>query len=96
MDLWLAFVLAAVVTVVLIPLLERYAGAMQVMDTPGGRKAHDRPLYILGQGPAGRTIRDAPFINHTDQELMLIEALVGRTPPFVFPKDDYTGPRRDY
>lgn len=59
-------------------------------------KAHDRPLYVLGKGEAGRSIRDAPFINHTDQELMLIEALVGRTPPFVFPKDDYTGPRRDY
>lgn len=59
-------------------------------------KAHDRPLYILGKGPSGRSIRDAPFINHTDQELMLIEALVGREPPFVFPKDDYTGPRRDY
>lgn len=59
-------------------------------------KAHDRPLYILGKGPAGKSIRDAPFINHTDQELMLIEALVGRTPPFVFPKDDYSGPRRDY
>ena len=24
------------------------------------------------------------------------QTLVGRKPPFVFPKDDYTGPRRDY
>ena len=55
---------------------------------------HNRPLYILtGQEP-GRNIRLAPFIDHTDQELMLIEALVGRTPPFVFPRDDYTRPRR--
>ena len=59
-------------------------------------KHHDRPLYILGKGGMGNQIRTAPFINHTDQELMLIETLVGRTPPFVFPKDDYTGPRRDY
>ncbi len=59
-------------------------------------RAHDRPLYILAQAPAGQSIREAPFINHTDQELMLIEALVGREPPFVFPKDDYTGPRREY
>ncbi len=59
-------------------------------------KQHDRPLYILAKAPAGRGIRDAPFINHTDQELMLIEALVGRAPPFVFPRGDYTGPRRDY
>ena len=57
---------------------------------------HDRPLYILKNAPQGKSIRNAPFINHTDQELMLIETLVGRTPPFVFPKDDYTGPRRDY
>lgn len=57
---------------------------------------HDRPLYILAKAAGGKAIRPAPFINHTDQELMLIEALVGRVPPFVFPKDDYTGPRRDY
>ena len=55
---------------------------------------HDRPLYILtGQQP-GQNIRLAPFIDHTDQELMLIETLVGRTPPFVFPRDDYRQPRR--
>jgi len=57
---------------------------------------HDRPLYILGNEPKGKNIRNAPFINHTDQELMLIETLVGRTPPFVFPKADYSGPRRNY
>jgi hypothetical protein len=57
---------------------------------------HDRPVYILKDGAAGRKIRRAPFINHTDQELMLIETLVGRTPPFVFPGDQYSGPRREY
>ena len=59
-------------------------------------KYHDKPLYILADQPAGKSIRNAPFINHTDQELMLIETLVGRNPPFVFPKDDYAGPRRNY
>ncbi len=59
-------------------------------------KHHDRPFYILGKAAAGKSIRNAPFINHTDQELMLIETLAGRTPPFVFPKDDYSGPRREY
>jgi hypothetical protein len=59
-------------------------------------RQHDRPLYILeGQQP-GQNIRAAPFIDHTDQELMLIEALVGRSPPFVFPRDDYLRPRRPY
>ena len=57
---------------------------------------HDRPLYILADEKPGRNIRRAPFINHTDQELMLIETLVGRTPPFIFPKDDYKAPRREY
>ena len=57
---------------------------------------HDSPVYILSNAGAGRSIRDAPFINHTDQELMLIESIVGREPPFVFPGDDYGGPRRDY
>jgi len=57
---------------------------------------HDRPVYILADGSSGGLIRNAPFINHTDQELALIEALVGREPPFVFPKDTYTAPRRQY
>ena len=59
-------------------------------------RQHDRPLYILTGQQSGQNIRLAPFINHTDQELMLIEALVGRTPPFVFPRDDYKQPRRKY
>jgi hypothetical protein len=59
-------------------------------------KHHDQPRYILNQAAAGKYIRPAPFINHTDVELMLIEALVGRTPPFAFPSDDYTAPRRGY
>jgi len=57
---------------------------------------HDKPLYILAKGKEGARIRRAPFINHTDQELMLIESLVGRTPPFVFPMQDYNAPRREY
>lgn len=55
---------------------------------------HDRPVYILGEAPEGQAIRDAPFLNHTDQELALIEALVGRLQPNIFPKDSYGGPRR--
>ena len=70
-------------------------------DDPASRETvvsrqHDRPLYILTGQQSGQNIRAAPFINHTDQELMLIEALVGRTTPFVFPRDDYRQPRRTY
>jgi hypothetical protein len=57
---------------------------------------HDKPVYILNDAPAGKNIRRAPFINHTDQELALIETLVGRQPPFIFPNDAYTSPRRNY
>jgi hypothetical protein len=57
---------------------------------------HNRPLYILKDQGQGNNIRNAPFVNHTDQELTLIEALVGRTPPFVFSNDAYSAPRRDY
>jgi FecR protein len=57
---------------------------------------HDEPVYVLAQADEGKSIRPAPFINHTDEELMLIETLVGRQPPFVFPSEDYGGPRKDY
>lgn len=56
---------------------------------------HDRPLYITNAN-RGNNIRTAPFKNHTDQELTLIETLAGRTPPFTFSKNDYAAPRRNY
>ena len=59
-------------------------------------KQHDRPVYILADEGRGKNIRNAPFVNHTDQELALIETLVGRTPPFAFHKDIYNAPRRSY
>jgi len=57
---------------------------------------HGRPVYILADGGTGGKIRNAPFINHTDQELALIETLVGRERPFVFPRRSYSAPRRTY
>lgn len=70
-------------------------------DDPASRatvstQQHDWPLYILAEGPQGQRIRNAPFINHTDQELALVEALVGRLTPNVFPRQDYNAPRREY
>ena len=48
-------------------------------------KHHDKPLYIFGQGQPGKCIHEAKSLtkNHTDEELVLAEALVGRTPPFI-------------
>lgn len=56
-------------------------------------KHHDDPLYVLS-GNNSKIIRPAPFINHTDVELALIEELVGRTPPFAFASDSYATPRK--
>lgn len=57
---------------------------------------HDAPRYILAKESRGKIITPAPMINHTDMELILIEELVGREPPFGIEGDLYTGPRRDY
>jgi hypothetical protein len=57
---------------------------------------HDAPRYILAEGEAGKRIRPAPMINHEDIELLLIEELVGRTPPFKITDEGYSAPRRGY
>jgi hypothetical protein len=41
---------------------------------------HDAPRYIYGDGRP-RAIVPASVSNHTDAELVMLEALVGRTPP---------------
>jgi hypothetical protein len=48
---------------------------------------HDQPRYVYPPGAATRIVR-APVINHTDLELILLESLVGREPPFV-EREDY-------
>jgi hypothetical protein len=46
-------------------------------------KQHDAPKYVTGG--ASPRIAPAPFKNHDDQELLLIETLVGRTTPYFVP-----------
>ena len=55
---------------------------------------HDAPRYVLAAPDKGRRIVAAPFKNHDDLELMLIETLVGRTPPFSLFDESYGSPRR--
>lgn len=43
---------------------------------------HDHPIYISAM-PGMPVMRAAPVVNHTDAELVMLEALVGRQPPFV-------------
>ena len=60
-----------------------------VVDGPGmasGRVVHtthhEEPLLLHDDGSAMR-IEKGPFRNHTDAELVMLEALVGREPPFM-------------
>lgn len=75
-------------------------GTTTIADTDGTATEtvtsvhHDAAKYVLAGGDAGGRIRAAPFKNHTDEELALIEALVGRAPPFELPGDAYDRPRR--
>jgi hypothetical protein len=43
---------------------------------------HEQPRFIYAAGRE-RAIERAPMINHRDAELILLESLVGREPPFV-------------
>lgn len=74
---------------------------LQAADDPGVSEnivsqQHDAPRYILPQGAAGNRIQPAPFINHTDDELVMLEALLGREPPFAVFGEGYEGPRIRY
>ena len=42
---------------------------------------HDQPRYIMGKG-APQMLMSAPPVNHSDAELVFLESLVGRQPPF--------------
>ena len=46
---------------------------------------HEQPRYIYADSsmPEDKMMPKAPVINHTDAELILLESLVGRRPPFV-------------
>jgi len=57
---------------------------------------HDAPKYITNKASGGSHIRPAPFKNHTDAELKLLEAIVGREVPFGIESELYKGERREY
>ena len=57
---------------------------------------HDAPRYAVRGESEGKRFRQAPFKNHTDMELALIEGLVGRTPPFAFTLDQFDSPMNSY
>jgi len=63
---------------------------LQPRDEPGLRetvstKHHEQPRFIYSTRsmPANRMMESAPVVDHTDAELVLLESLVGRRPPFA-------------
>lgn len=64
-------------------------GAAEIIPTadPASRETvrtghHEQPRYVMGTG-APQMLMGAPVINHSDAELMLLENIVGRRPPFL-------------
>ncbi len=57
---------------------------------------HDAPKYITDRKVRDSYIRPAPFKNHTDAELKVLEAIVGREVPFGIESEIYKGERREY
>lgn len=53
---------------------------------------HEQPLLLHDDGGIMR-VEPGPFLNHSDAELVMLEALVGRVPPFV---KDGTYPSKKY
>jgi hypothetical protein len=68
-------------------------GVADLMTTDGEKletvrtQHHESPRYLYPAGATNR-IESAPVVDHTDDELILLESLVGRRPPFV---DDAKG-----
>jgi hypothetical protein len=62
---------------------------LQASNMPEARETvrtthHDAPRYIYAHGETPiKMIEPAPVVNHSDAELIMLEALVGRKPPFV-------------
>jgi hypothetical protein len=43
---------------------------------------HEQPRYVMAMG-APQMLMQAPVINHSDEELVFLESLAGRRPPFM-------------
>lgn len=44
---------------------------------------HEKPRFVFGEG-ASQLLVEAPVFNHTDEELIMLESMVGRVPPFFW------------
>lgn len=60
---------------------------LEARDDPASRETvrtrhHEAPRFIMARG-APQMLMQAPVKNHSDAELILLESLVGRRPPFM-------------
>ncbi len=62
----------------------RHTGKQEQLRT----RHHEEPRYIYDTASGGR-IEPGPVKNHTDEELIHIESLVGRIPPFVEDEEEF-------
>ena len=74
---------------------------IEAVNDPDSRETvvtrhHDSPRYIRANAVRGAAIEAAAVINHTDEELELIETLVGRSVPFAFGGDYDSSRSTDY
>ena len=74
------------------------AADLGTLDDPAVRESlvsqhHDAPRYVMPAG-AKQRVQAAPFVNHSDLELMLLENLVGRSTPFSLFDESYGSQRR--
>lgn len=63
-------------------------GTVEIEDQHHAEKrlvtsGYHTPNVIYAELTEGRMMQKAEFINHTDDELVMLEKLVGRVPPFV-------------
>jgi hypothetical protein len=65
-------------------------GTVEMEDLHGTEKrlvtsSYHTPNVVYAEMTEGKMMQKAEFINHTDAELVMLEKLVGRVPPFVKP-----------
>jgi hypothetical protein len=63
-------------------------GTVEIADRQRAEKrlvasGYHAPNIIPAQRTDGKMARPAEIVNHTDEELVMLEKLVGRVPPFV-------------
>lgn len=84
MNLLLGFIVAMVVTMALVPLLMKHAGALRVLDAPNARKVHSSPIPRVGgiAMATGTVLGLLPWLLEGNSTLVAV--MVGAGIVFIF------------